>query len=429
MQKDLKITGIKAKNFKGIEAINVEFSNGHTRIIGLNGTGKSTLKDAVQACFLGVSQKGSKGELIGERFRFIGKQGKAADLEITLEDVKRGFQVRVSNHMTDAKNGITIVSSDGTELDKEWLRDFFNAAFFSADSFLAHTPKEQALLLGIDTAKYDMNIAKIKEDAKSYRREIKDIGAVEDLPVVKRVSLKELSDEKDRIEAHNREQDTREEVINKHNRTIEDQRSRIKAIQESLKREQEELSDLLKVQIDLPQPKGQLVITDIQAKIDAADETNSKAEAYEANEQKRSRLSTAQFQLDDKLKHITKEETKRTDYIKGFKFPLKGLTVDENGGLLLNGRRLNSYSKGEREVIVANLRASQNPNFKTVVIDEFQSLDPENQAIIVDGIINKGNNVITLEVGDKKQGDGSILLRDCAVVDESEENDDRPPAI
>jgi predicted ATP-dependent endonuclease of OLD family len=427
----MKIKGIEATNFKGIEKINVEFNDGHTSIIGLNGSGKTSLIDVIRGCIKGVSQKSSKGELVGERFRFIGPHGKTADLKVTLKDEKGGFDVIITNKVTKASNGIEFKASDGSTLDRQWLNDFFNVAFLSAKNFIERTPKEQALLLGIDTSKYDEEIKELKSEFTLINRDIKAFGTIPVVEKVDPVDLNALYKGRDRIKAHNQQQEARRAEIDKYKRAVEDQKSRIKAIKESLKREEDDLSFLQDTLGDLPVAVGQqsIELNSINNQIDEADDTNLKANEYLANAEKAGALKIKVDQLLKNKAEQDKVNDKRTNYIKAFDFKSDGLSVDEDGGLLLNGRRLTEFSKGEQEVIVAGLYASLDPELKVRIIDEFQSLDAPNQKKIVDGLINKGFQVITLEVGDKKKDKNTILLRECSVVDEEEENKPVKPKL
>jgi AAA15 family ATPase/GTPase len=429
MDESLKIKGIEVGNFKGIEKIKVMFDKDATSIIGLNGSGKTSLIDVIQACLKGVSQRGSKGELAGERFRFIGPHKATSDLKVILHDQQGDFDVVITNKLTKTGNTIEIEPSDHHSLDREWLKDFLNAAFLSAKNFVERSPQEQALLLGIDTSKFDEKIADIKTKATFIRSGIKNIGDVPEVEKVERVSISKLLAEKEEIDKENSARKLRHEDIVVNQDLIEDSKAKIIALKEALECEEENLKALESVRETLPAFRGYINTEDIINQIQGAEETNVKAQKYEDAEAWRHKKGVLEQQLKDNLEDQAKENEKRTKYIKGFDFGFAGLSVDDKGGLLLNDRRLGDFSKGEQEIIVANLYASLDPALKTRVIDEFQSLDCVNQKKITEGLIDKGFQVITLEVGSKKKGKGSILLKNCAVVDGKKKEEKKPTLL
>ena len=66
---------------------------------------------------------------------------------------------------------------------------------------------------------------------------------------------------------------------------------------------------------------------------------------------------------------------------------------------------------------MAKLQASQNPNLKMRFIDDFESLDEDNQEKILKLLFEKGFQVITSAVGDKVTRKDSILLRECKIAE------------
>ena len=131
----MKIDSMKLRNFGPVENLECVFDGQITRFIGVNGSGKTTILKAFIACINGISEKQSKGELLGERFRFIGKAGASADTVFTFLDDRDGSKFTIKNHITKSTNDITIKKDSGEDADFEWLKTFFNAALFSAKNF------------------------------------------------------------------------------------------------------------------------------------------------------------------------------------------------------------------------------------------------------------------------------------------------------
>ena len=168
----------------------------------------------------------------------------------------------------------------------------------------------------------------------------------------------------------------------------------------------------------------------VDAEIEAAYETNEQAKKYADYLIRSEALKARQDKVDKINADIEAEETARTNYITGKKFPFSDLTTDETGCLLFKNRPITDtyFSRGELEMIVAKLAASQSPLFKTRFIDEFGILDPDNQKKLVDDLVQAGFQVIVSIPGEKVEHDNAIVLRDCKLVDTTE-TDERPTLL
>ena len=86
----MKIKKLKLDNFAEFTNFEVEFDGKITNLIGINGSGKTTIGlTAIWACLKGISEKSGKGQLIGERYRFIGSSKDTANIELTLLDEEK----------------------------------------------------------------------------------------------------------------------------------------------------------------------------------------------------------------------------------------------------------------------------------------------------------------------------------------------------
>ena len=69
----MKIKSLKLTNFAKFTDFEIEFDGNITRLVGLNGDGKTTVGlNAIWAGIKGISLKCKDGQLFGDRFRFIG---------------------------------------------------------------------------------------------------------------------------------------------------------------------------------------------------------------------------------------------------------------------------------------------------------------------------------------------------------------------
>ena len=120
MEKGIRLTGTKLKNFAGFQAIEIQYPDGVSYIVGPNGSGKSTLTiTQLQACINGIGEKSSGGNLIGSRFTFIGKSGGSADIVNKFRDERYGRTFSIKNHITESSNKITVTPEDDKPIPTE----------------------------------------------------------------------------------------------------------------------------------------------------------------------------------------------------------------------------------------------------------------------------------------------------------------------
>lgn len=417
-----KIKGLKLKNFANFIDFECVFNGQITHLVGVNGSGKTTIGlTAIWACLKGIAENQKSGQLIGERFRFIGNQKPTADIELTVYDEHSKDEIIISNHISKAGNSITCEPVQ----DADWLNNFLSAAFLSAKNFTLKTSKEQALLLGIDTSEYDSKITELKTEYTLINREYKNFGEITEIEKAERVSIKDLFDQKDVIDRHNSEQAIRESAIEDKKDEIQDiddtlvkQRLYLKELESSLTEKGVQLTNLKK-------PENTKSTDAVQKQIDSAEETNTKADSYQSYLTNKKSKDEKQKELNNNTNEQAKVAENRLKYIKSFKFGFAGLSVNENGGLLLNDRPLREpyFSKGELEIVVAKLYVSLNPELKVRFIDDFELLDEDNQVKIVEALLKEDFQIITAEVGKEHKSSNSILLRECKIVDSYKESE------
>jgi len=424
----MKIQKLSLKNFAKFVDFQCEFDGKITKLVGVNGSGKSTIGlTAIVACLKGIAEKSKDGQIIGERFRFIGQSKKSADIMLTLIDEKRGnAEIKVSNHITQQGNEIRFDAPPDYPISEQWLADLFNAAFVSAKNFTALSSKEQALLLGIDPSEYDGKIKALKDEYTFLNREYRALGDPAPVEEIQSVDIMELVKKKNEIDKFNQEQNFRRQQIEKTKDSILDIESHIKDIEKKIKELQEDLkseySDFKKTESQLntlPEPRSLQDPAPIMNKIEQASETNNKALAYREYIKVKTQKEIKLAKLNSNKKQQEKVFEQRTDFIKKFNTDFDDLTIDDDGGLLLKGRPIKEpyFSKGELEIIVAKLYASTNPEWRIRFIDEFNVLDEANQTKLIDTLLTDGFQLIIAEVGDKAIGENVLLLRECKIVE------------
>lgn len=437
----MKIKSLKLKNFAKFTDFECEFNSNITHLVGVNGSGKTTIGiTAIWACLKGISEKNKDGQMLGERFRFIGSEGTSAKIELTLIDEKKNVEIKVKNNITKTGNNISFEAPPGYPISQNWLNELLSVVFLSAKNFSQLNGKEQAIALGINTNEFDTEIKELKEEFTIINREIKNFGEVEEKEKAEKVSVSELIAEIKLLQEYNLEQDKKQEEINvilKENESIIKRANEIKLEIEKLNKEMNELKEKHssnKTIIDnMPKPekRKEQEILDVEDKISLAEETNKKAIAYENYLEKFNAKEAKNKELISNKEKQTAKQNEKLEFIKKFDFGIKGLGVNDEGELELNERPIRDpyYSKGELEVIVARLYAKQNPELKVRFIDDFELLDEDNQEKLITNLLKEGFQIITAEVGKVSKDDNTLLLRECKIVDEYEKPKDKGDLI
>lgn len=411
----MKIKKLNLKNFTNFSDVEVVFNDSVTHLVGLNGSGKTTVGlTAIQAGLKGIAASAKDGQLVGDRYRFIGPDKKSANILITIVDEKRNnAEIIVKNNITEAGNSITLTAPEGYSLGPDWLNGLMNAAFLSAKNFASLSPKDQALALGIDVSDIDDEISLAKGEITIINRDIKSYGTITPMDATEQVSVGELVKILNEINSQNA-------VIKEHNNNVDKIGSQL----ENFRKERDELiAKLAEVESKISKgepwlaknPKKPTMPTEsIEVQINDAEKTNRQAQEYAEYKRKNDALATLKDKLSTKKDVVEKLEEKRLDIIKSFNFGVDGLDIDNNGGLMLNDRPIRDpyFSKGEMEVIVANLYASTNPELKVRFIDDFELLDNNNADKLVKDLVDKGFQVIIANVGETRKGDNVILMKE-----------------
>lgn len=454
----IKIKKLFLKDFERFVDFAVEFGSSVTRLIGLNGAGKTTVGcTAIWAGLRGIAEKSTGGQLVGSRFHFIRNGKSSADIQIELQDDSTGELIVCKNHITSSSNKISFTSSSGRQLTNEWMNKLFSVVFMSAKNFCLLSGKEQALQLGIDTSVVDKQIKELKENYTILNREYKAFGEIEPVEPATTVDVQELWEKKKRLQDEN--QLLRLEIVAKNKKLRDEYFAARKKEEEDNKYFNEsqvaaqcvldevyEALQTLKTRgysgqevemfiktLRTPQPfkteitvkepeyEDELVdeqnILDIDEEIAEAYETNNRAELYDKYVNQCSLKEAKRLELDANRYEQERKQEERLKIINAHEFSFGGLSVDDAGGLLLNDRPLRDpyYSKGELEVIVAELASSINPEWKTRFVDDFDLLDEDNQSKLIYDLTSKGYQVIVAEVGEKATRDGSIVLKECGI--------------
>jgi hypothetical protein len=462
MKMSLKLVRAKLKNFAGFIDFVCEFGEKVTHFIGINGSGKSTVGfKGLIACLNGISE--NRGGLLGKRFLFIGKTGKSSDIEYTFKDTSNNGEFTIKRHITPSAQELKFQSAGNEEINDSWLKGFLNLALMSAKSFCALNGREQAIALGIDIIPFEKNIVELKKEFTLINRDIKNMGEIVAVEKIPSVSMQELEANKEKIRgelndiyksnrAHNKalqetyeaDQRLEDDRVRQFNEQQNERATLLANINQSLAElkgfgytgkevdawialipkpeKKQEIRAIERPDFIEPELPNNKSLLEVEEEIKQANEQNKKAEAYLDYLSRFAKKAAKEKELADNKAKQTEEEAAMVTYIKSFNFPFKGLAINEEGELVLDGRPLNEsyYSRGELEIIVAQLHASLNPDFKCRFIDDFDLIDDDNQEKILNALLEKDFQVITAEVRKTKERENVIVLKECAIATEDE---------
>lgn len=466
----MKVKEITLNNFANYDKVTVSFDENVTYLIGKNGAGKSTLGiTAIWFMFCGIAEKSSNGTtpLIAERFRFIGPKAATAKGEMILHDEKTGVDIKVMRKLTKSGTDLSFEAPEGYELGQQWLTDLFNIFLIAPKKFCDLSPKDQAKALGIDTKKFDDEIAGLKKQYTEINAVYRAFGELTEMEKVERVDVTIIQEQKDKIrvrlnglylenkQANERLKKEWEAKCDQIDKECSEFNNKQHALQTTINQATEaakKLSDLgytgnevvnwiislgkveemkSSEQLYPKEPEYIQELPDdselkaIDQEIVTAGETNNKALLYEQYLQKKAQKEAKEKELKANKEQQAAKEAERLEYIKSFKFPFSNLSVGEDGELLLNGKPIKNeyFSTGELLKIIPVLIATTQPELKYVFLQDFNLMDEDKQKEIAEYLTGNGFQLVVEVVGKSKIADKNcILLRDNVVVENYEES-------
>ena len=407
----MKISRVKAINFKGIKNIDVLLKKNVNKITGANGAGKSSFKDSIMATLCGAKYTPDVPVRIG--------QGKA---EVTVETddfIANGIY-------TKSGRRIEISSRDGLPIRKpqEFLDKCIGPLTFDPVAFYLAKPPEQVPMLKelvqVDFNDLNARQADIKQKRSDAKREkerlMHEAGRIQladDVPD-EEVSVAKLTTELQRANNFNiNVADNRREVCR-----LEAERNDIQAnakeAEEKIKTLQSQIvganNDLKLVNEALGsillKENEEQDITEITKKISNVEEINV---AVREN-QRMGRLMDAadeQSSLFSELGQQAKAlDAERADRLAKCQMPVKGLSLTDEY-VTFGELPLKQVNTGEQLKICVSIALAMNPKLKTVFV-KANDLDEENLALLEQMIIDKDYQAL-IELADTSSKIGIII--------------------
>jgi len=426
-----KVESLEVENFKRIEFIKLD-PDGHSVIIkGANGAGKSSLTDAMVASLCGKRFFPEKPIRDGENHAHV--ETKTGDFVIRRDWNRKNGDIKEKTTLRYV-DGRTI-SSPQTFLDNMFGGTKF--ANFDPSQFIRDEKSQRTVLLkmiGVDDLLesikklYDVIFSKRQDinrkirDQKGVIHEIHVPG--DDVPT-ELISASDLS--KKIAEA------TKTNASNARKRGVLAQKNNeFKKLNQEIENHQKELARLREIQSDLAvEIEGLEAGTEGLQDVDTAKmlETLDSIEQQnkdrsEANKQREIRkyaeekLDEMQKTSDDYTKELEKLLYRKTEALKNAKFPVPGLSVDDNN-VLYNGMPISQESDSQRLKIAIQIAIAKIPQngIRIIRMKDASMLD-DNAMAEVERIAKENDVQVFLErVGEgDKTGHlirNGLLVRDC----------------
>jgi hypothetical protein len=354
--------------------------------------------------------------LKGKRSYFIKGSEKSAKGTLVLTDGEVDYTI--TRKITEKSQELHIESSDGRTLGQEWINSFFNEFLINPIAFARLSGKEQAEVLGIDTSEIDARMEVVSKEFTEKNAVLKSFGKIIIPKKVEAVDVSDLNKEKNEILAWNKIQNSVETQYNIQAKysaelsdsiaSIEKEISELKLKLKKAKSEYIQSEDARKL---LPKPQPIKSYLDIDSLLSQANEVNKQANTYSLAVRKSQDKEKAKIDL-EKVKLSKKRLVEeKVEYMKSLELPVSNITVDDKGGLLLDGRPIRQphFSMGELLTKVPMILSRGKQEMKYVFLENFDLLDEENSEKVINYLTGQGYQVVVEKVS--KREEGSIVFK------------------
>lgn len=409
-----KLIGLQASNFKRLRAVDITFptSGGALAVMGSNEAGKSSLLDALEVAIAG--RKAPKME------QPIHAGADEARVIATFEDL-----VVTRRYKADGTTTIEAAGTDGRRFARteEVLSALYNHVALDPLAFARLPDKEQVDtllgLIGYDPSKLDAARAEAFELRTIVNREVKALAArVAALPPIdtklpeEPVDIAALSE---RMAAALGATAEAERVADAHRRAVEDvqtARATLERARAELERQEsvlavaQEALDAVKAPED-PEP--------IRRQIEEARLTNQRV----ADNAERRRLAAEHTEKSAEADRLTARiaeiAAQKEAELAAASMPVPGLTISEDGILLLRGTPFSQASTGAQIRTGTAIAMALNPDLRVIVIRDASLLDAGNRETI-DALAKANDFLVLMEIADTA-GPVGIVIEDGAVAE------------
>ena len=449
----MRIVGFKAIDFKKIKVIDITPNEYVNRISGANGSGKTSVLDAIEMCLRGTRNVPSKP---------VRKGASKAIIEVGIgNDGKAEWIVRRSFTEGGSKNGfLTVEPTDGKSRlqgPQEFLNKLVGPNSFDPLEFIRMEPEQQfrrvykIVLPDVDPNSLDieknpdyLKRRELKKEIKALETRRDAIQIPDNLPMEKRDEAKllkelgEVGEHNARIEREKRQREEIKKGVDEGTRRMKANIDKITELQVEIERLRAEVKEegnvlartqrIMEKWEPLAEPKNSAhytqAITEARILNAAIDKRGQRDELQKEIDGISKRVDTISDALDEL-------EAKQTKAIEEAKFPIPGLAFG-NQEIMFEGIPFTQVSNADQIRASVAIGMADNPELRTMRIKDGSLLDDASMKII-SSMCMSADFQLFIEVVDTS-GDVGVYLEEGevkAVNDEPEPQhggDDKPKA-
>lgn len=420
MEQGLKIISLTAENVKKLVAVEIVPKGNFVEIAGKNGSGKTSVLDAISWAFEGMAKVQDRPIRYGANKAWI-------RIDLGQYIIERTFKTTEKGELTSL---LTVMSADGAKFDspQTLLNTLFGELSFDPLAFSRADSKGQVAMLeslvkGFDFAKSREDEKMAYDDRTAVNRRAKESSLLhvsfKDVPVAEpekvdvAVLTQEMTDaarknaeREKQIAAHNikikdlqlSEASLKKSIgeridrntsmlvkIQELSNQIEDLKSQIKANSEQVDVDDKNLilvSSNIKTTMDEPQP-AIVDITSIKTSLDSATAKNDIHEKWLKKKRAKDDVEALEKEsqaLTDKIESIKKT---RYDAVANAGLPVTGLGFDETG-VTLNGVPFAQGSDAEQLRASVALAMAANPTLRVIRVRDGSLLDEDGMKLLAE---------------------------------------------
>jgi predicted ATP-dependent endonuclease of OLD family len=380
----MRITEIRAENFKRLKAVHVELTDGVIQVTGANGQGKSSFLDLIPFLIGGKDASPQKPLRNGAKDGFA---------ECTLSN---GVTIRATINKT-GRGTLTVTAEDGSKIGspQALLDAIWNDRTFDPVAFKNMKPKEQMELLkdllGIDFTALDTEREESYKQRTVVGRDMKAKQAVlENTPIVnapnEEVSVTELSKALQEANEANATFDgvkVKTEAFGTRLAVCVAEIDELQARLAVLQQEKDELeANVKKGKAWLAKHEPHLVDTaGLIEQINSAEETNKKVRAKQERSKLKKEVDAIEQEyknLDARIAEIDEEKRK---IVAEADMPLPGMAFSDEG-ITIDDVPLAQISAADQLKLSVKMGFLMNPELKVLLIRDGSLLDSKSLALI-----------------------------------------------
>jgi recombinational DNA repair ATPase RecF len=419
----MKITRLQVKSFEGLEQLDLEPGNTNM-IVGANGTGKTSVLDAIRVMF---SNRSPRNKLVHDN----------EDRGIILFELDTGLHgVREVDDKGYTAGKITLTDSDGTSVSSaQKFLDGLGAGFgFNPLDFteLSATKQTQQLLeitpvecsvgqlisaggkkfVGVDYNKHPLKVLKeIESVLMEERREVgREKRTAEDnaedlrmeIPVgfspkeARSFDLQEAYEELQDIQDKKHQQERASDKVDHLQNKVARLERELAEAKEQLATAKDNLEEATVAVETIPEGRAK----EIHNRIAEYKETQKHLNTLERIEEAKKRVSTLSTDYTGLSNRIEEVRALPGELLSSTELPVSGLGINDDGEVTINGLPISELSTGEQLDIAVDIAIETLGDLKVVLVDGLERLDTTRQDRVLSRLSEAGIQAFVAKVSD-----------------------------